>query len=499
MITSYNSKETAKFIRTELKGKFPGIKFSVTSGTHTVNISWLDGPTREEVERITNKFGGMSFDGMQDLDTYSKKIFNGEEVQFYCYSPYTKRKLSMEFAQKIKASMERQGFGCPSIKEEYGVAVFQTQEMDSSDAFWFRKESGAFTPENIDTLNLWGQENAEATKGVTAEEQQDGDLFQLDLEEILAARREMANGSVSTPSRELVTVGASEQPAESEAIPQDGCPRIAEVLELRRQNTVDRQERRSDRLYRLASKHRKISMSSYQRSQEMTSGIPLGQPILIGHHSEGRHRRLLARSHRQMDKCVQAQKTADYYEDKIVAMESNTAIAADDPDAIKILKIKLAQAEGLQEQYKLGNKIVRDKKMSHDEKVQALKNAGHDPAILTPPHWKDIGYPHYKLTNNNANIKRMRDRLAGLERQLQKAATAGTEDEEHPELGLRVVRNHVDVRLQLFFDGKPSEQVRATLKAQGFKWAPSISAWQRQLTGNAEFALATFLNSIGQG
>ncbi|MBK8117396.1 MAG: hypothetical protein IPK44_24220 [Candidatus Accumulibacter sp.] len=50
---------------------------------------------------------------------------------------------------------------------------------------------------------------------------------------------------------------------------------------------------------------------------------------------------------------------------------------------------------------------------------------------------------------------------------------------------VRMVRNAPAGRLQLFFEGKPAEEVRTDLKASGFKWAPSAGAWQRQLTENA--------------
>jgi hypothetical protein len=36
-----------------------------------------------------------------------------------------------------------------------------------------------------------------------------------------------------------------------------------------------------------------------------------------------------------------------------------------------------------------------------------------------------------------------------------------------------------DNRLQIFFPGKPSDTIRSELKCNGFKWAPSIGAWQR--------------------
>ena len=45
--------------------------------------------------------------------------------------------------------------------------------------------------------------------------------------------------------------------------------------------------------------------------------------------------------------------------------------------------------------------------------------------------------------------------------------------------------NREDNRLQVFFDGKPDADTRAELKSSGFRWAPSVGAWQRQLTDNA--------------
>ena len=54
--------------------------------------------------------------------------------------------------------------------------------------------------------------------------------------------------------------------------------------------------------------------------------------------------------------------------------------------------------------------------------------------------------------------------------------------------GGKVEVNKPDNRLQVFFDGKPDEATRAELKSNGFRWAPSVGAWQRQLNGNAFYA-----------
>lgn len=62
--------------------------------------------------------------------------------------------------------------------------------------------------------------------------------------------------------------------------------------------------------------------------------------------------------------------------------------------------------------------------------------------------------------------------------------------------GFRIVRNTDIMRLQFLFDSKPDERIRTLLKSNGFKWAPSQMAWQRQLTANAERAARTVAKAI---
>jgi hypothetical protein len=161
MTTTYNATEAAKFVRIALKKAFPGIKFSVTSRRHTIDIVWTDGPIDPQVKTVTNAFSGMGFDTMQDMNTYRKQNFNGEQVQFYCYSPSTKRKFSMDFALKIKASMERQHIPCPSVKwcDYDKSASFQTQELDWGASRQFYDKVQFFTVENVDTLDFWTKDD----------------------------------------------------------------------------------------------------------------------------------------------------------------------------------------------------------------------------------------------------------------------------------------------------------------------------------------------------
>ena len=59
---------------------------------------------------------------------------------------------------------------------------------------------------------------------------------------------------------------------------------------------------------------------------------------------------------------------------------------------------------------------------------------------------------------------------------------------------VQIVENAEANRIQLIFPAKPSEQVRALLKQNGFRWSPTEGAWQRMLNnsgrGAAEYVLA---------
>lgn len=67
----------------------------------------------------------------------------------------------------------------------------------------------------------------------------------------------------------------------------------------------------------------------------MADCIPFGQPILVGHHSEGRDRNFRKRIHNTFGKSFQAQDKAKHYEQKAAAIENNRAIFSDDPQAIQ--------------------------------------------------------------------------------------------------------------------------------------------------------------------
>ena len=99
--------------------------------------------------------------------------------------------------------------------------------------------------------------------------------------------------------------------------------------------------------------------------------------------------------------------------------------------------------------------------------------------------WVKHPVPDYELTRLRGKIKRVQARLDELDKRAQQAEQPA-DNTAFP--GGEIVRNLEADRLQIIFDEKPDEEMRAKLKSNGFRWSPRYSAWQRQLTQNAESA-----------
>ena len=156
-------------------------------------------------------------------------------------------------------------------------------------------------------------------------------------------------------------------------------------------------------------------------------------------------------------------------------------ISADDPQAVAKLEAKLAGLEQSQENMKAVNAYFRRHKtldgctVLPPEQIEKLK------ADMAQSWHLDKSRPFqsFELSNNNAEIHRTRERIEALKSREQQGY-AGWEFD-----GGRVEANKEANRLQIFFDEKPDAAVRDELKANGFRWAPSAGAWQRQLNSNA--------------
>jgi hypothetical protein len=252
-------------------------------------------------------------------------------------------------------------------------------------------------------------------------------------------------------------------------------------------NFHEKKAAKEQRFRELADKNQKDSEQLFEKSSKMASGIPLGQPILTGHHSETGDRRYREKIRNTMDKSVEAGKKASYYEGRLHASESNRAISSDDPDAIEKLQQQLAGLETQQQFMKDCNKIIKNKKLTDVEKVAKLREL--EPKISEAKYFKLLepdfcgrtGFADYQLTNNGSNMRRIKKRIEQLQA-LEKMDTTETTIN-----GIRVVFSVEDNRVQIYFPEKPSSEYIDLLSSNGFHWAPSVDGkpWMRHLSDYA--------------
>lgn len=235
-----------------------------------------------------------------------------------------------------------------------------------------------------------------------------------------------------------------------------------------------RQAARRDRLEARAAAAEKESERRHEKAVDSVSHIPFGQPILVGHHSERRHRADLGRYDTNMRASIEADRRAQDLKDRAAAVGKG-GISADDPDALPKLRRKLAKRQERQTFMKKANQALRK---GDDQALAALGFTADTLAQFRKPDFAGrSGFADFQLRNNNAEIRRLTKRIAQMEK-----AAAATPAETIEGEGWQLVEAVEDNRIRFVFDEKPSEETRRTLKNNGFRWSPSIGAWQRQLT-----------------
>ena len=242
------------------------------------------------------------------------------------------------------------------------------------------------------------------------------------------------------------------------------------------------------RFRELAAKHENISTGRHLAARQRLEMIPLGQPILVGHHSEKRHRKDLTRIDEHLAKAKEHHDKAEYFRRRAAAAESNRAIFSDDPEATEKLVDKIERLKQRQGAMKRANQLIRQADR------EGLADLGFSEETITRLFSQDyagrVGFPNYALTNNSANIRRLEKRLAAI----QDAQDDETTEEQFPG-GVRLVDNVEANRLQIFFPEIPSEEIRRELKCNGFHWSPTAGAWQRHRSNRSTYLAKLLLTN----
>lgn len=227
----------------------------------------------------------------------------------------------------------------------------------------------------------------------------------------------------------------------------------------------ERREARIARLRARAAAARTDGNARINAANQLAQIIPLGQPILVGHHSERRARRDAERIRNGFTRGFERLKLADELDRRARAAEQNTAISSDDPDAVEKLRAELAKQEAFHARWKAINAALRARS---EERLKGLELTPREQSIIRN---SPCG-TGYALTNATARIRRIRARIAELEA---RASAPVRPPETIGDITIEEAENRVKIR----FPAKPPAELRSELKRAGFRWAPSENAWQR--------------------
>lgn len=186
----------------------------------------------------------------------------------------------------------------------------------------------------------------------------------------------------------------------------------------------ERRLAKAERLREWAGKREAKADAASAEARQRADAIPFGQPILVGHHSEGRDRRYRDGISRKFEQSFEHANKAKSMASKADNIEAaaEAAIYSDDPDAIERLRERITDLEAQRDRIKRYNASCR----------KAAKTGGMgDLSILDDHQRAEIatlaqvcafqvrdggGFPAYVTSNLSGQISRNRKRLEELER-----------------------------------------------------------------------------------
>lgn len=243
----------------------------------------------------------------------------------------------------------------------------------------------------------------------------------------------------------------------------------------------ERLERKLERREEWAAKAAVRRDSAWKQAHDLGDMIPLGQPILVGHHSEGKHRRHIDKINRAGQRGLEEHRKAEHHADKAdgLATQLERSVFSDDDDAIEQLEARIAEREA-----------ARD----HGKRINAAWRKAGKPDPLDPEAWdafaakvgkEDAAFAErglrfqrradapglftwakpYDPKYDGANLRRDRERIEEIQRRqkaTERAEAAG---------GVTIERRGEDGGwCRVTFAEKPEREILNALRAAGYSW-----------------------------
>ena len=180
----------------------------------------------------------------------------------------------------------------------------------------------------------------------------------------------------------------------------------------------ERRLAKADRYEEWAGKRQAKADAAEESARAKADMIPFGQPVISGHHSEGRHRNHLKKIQNGFRSAWENQEKAASMAAKAATIraQAENAIYSDDPDAAERLRERLEWLEARRNSVNAYNKSCRDGKpdpeLLHPEERKYLNGPSQVVAHCTKP---DGQLAAFVSTNLGGTIRTTRKRLEAIE------------------------------------------------------------------------------------
>lgn len=254
-----------------------------------------------------------------------------------------------------------------------------------------------------------------------------------------------------------------------------------------------KQEAKRERLERAAERAREEAKARFERADAAVAGIPMGQPILVGHHSEKRHRGHLARVDRALSKGFRLLDEAAKVAQRAASV-GDGGISSDDPDAVAKLAEKRSDLEVLRDGMKAANAHWRKYGTLEGAPISADVLAKAEKNIAFQLHWypnrKPAPFESFTLTNLGAKI---RDAAKRAERIVTVQAMDATTETVN---GCTITVDPDENRVRLTFPARLDRDAYKAVRSYGWLWSPSRDAFVRKI-GNALYSARLLAEKYG--
>jgi len=228
----------------------------------------------------------------------------------------------------------------------------------------------------------------------------------------------------------------------------------------------ERLERKLEKRREWADKAEVKSERHFKTGHDMFSVIPMGQPILVGHHSEKRDRNYRGRAAGHLDKGVEFAHLAEHHEAKAGGIENQleNSIFSDDSNAVEALEARIAENEAKRERMKLVNKLYKKQDAAGLAALGIDLEKLKEKLAAAGGYWGKAPHLPYELSN-------LGQRISGDKKRLEQVKMQNTRREaaEAAPNGVTFTKCQSGY-CRITFAEKPDRSILNALKAAGFYW-----------------------------